>query len=104
VDASRCDVACSGDPTTICGGVSLLVYYAWEGPALYNLSSPTNNDAGEYSLLIGGVYIPLMASQIVTGKVTFVESSEQGNRTRLELMSWIYHRLILSLSRGGLCM
>ncbi|PQE33014.1 WSC domain-containing protein [Rutstroemia sp. NJR-2017a WRK4] len=36
------------------------------------------NDAGEYSSLIGGVCIPLMASQMVTGKVSFVEKFGTG--------------------------
>ncbi|KAA8569468.1 hypothetical protein EYC84_001099 [Monilinia fructicola] len=75
---SNCQVVCSGNSTAICGGDSLLSYYSWDGPALYNWSFPSGIDAGQYSLLIGGVCIPLMTSQMVTGKVTFVEKFGTG--------------------------
>lgn len=39
---------------------------------------PTGAAAGEYSLLIGGVVVPLLVSQTVNGKVTFVEKFGTG--------------------------
>lgn len=78
VSESNCQVTCSGNSSTICGGDSLLSYYSWDGPALYNWSFPVGIDAGQYSLLIGGVCIPLMTSQMITGKVTFVEKFGTG--------------------------
>lgn len=68
-----CDSSCSGNGTTICGSNNRLSYYAWKGPALYSWDFRTGIDAGAYSLLIGGVCIPLLTSQTVTGKVTFLE-------------------------------
>ncbi len=54
-------------------------YYAWNGPEpLYNFNFPTGSAAGEYTLLIGGVIVPLMTSQVVTGKVTFTEKYGSG--------------------------
>lgn len=54
-------------------------YYAWDGPEpLYSFDFPTGAEAGEYSLLIGGVVVPLMTSQVVTGKVTFTEKYGSG--------------------------
>lgn len=41
-------------------------------------SFPSGNAAGKYSLLIGGVVVPLITSQAITGKVTFVEKSGTG--------------------------
>ncbi|RAL65885.1 hypothetical protein DID88_005548 [Monilinia fructigena] len=78
ISESNCQVVCSGDSTAICGGDSLLSYYSWDGPALYNWSFPLDTDAGQYSLLIGGVCIPLMTSQMITGKVTFVDKFGTG--------------------------
>jgi hypothetical protein len=60
----------------MCGAPNLMNYYAWNGPSpLISWQIPTGNAAGEHSLLIGGVIIPLMTSQVITGKVTFVEKS-----------------------------
>jgi hypothetical protein len=39
---------------------------------------PTGAAAGSYSLLIGGVVVPLITSQVVTGKVTFIEKAGTG--------------------------
>lgn len=39
---------------------------------------PAGNAAGTYSLLIGGVVVPLITNQAITGKVTFVEKSGTG--------------------------
>ncbi|KAF7933528.1 uncharacterized protein EAE98_003237 [Botrytis deweyae] len=78
ISESNCQVVCSGNSSTICGGDSRLSYYSWDGPALYNWSFPEGPSAGEHSLLIGGVCIPLMTSQMITGKVTFVEKFGTG--------------------------
>ena len=54
----------------------MLTYYSWVGDEpLYTWEFPEGNDAGEYSLLIGGVVVPLMTAQVITGKVTFLEKS-----------------------------
>ncbi|KAF4123465.1 Glyoxal oxidase N-terminus [Geosmithia morbida] len=75
VDDSQCNVACAGDGDAICGGGSLLTTYFWEGDPFYSWTFPEEGSAaaGRYELLIGGVVIPLMTSQAVTGKVTFLE-------------------------------
>jgi len=54
-------------------------YYAWNGPApLYNFNFPTGTAAGQYSLLIGGVVVPLMTTQGVNGKAQFIEKYGSG--------------------------
>ena len=73
-----CNMACSGDSTTICGGPSRISYYAWTGDPLYSWGRPAGADAGEYQFLIGGVVIPLITSQTITGKVTFLEKFGTG--------------------------
>ena len=79
VSDSECNSVCSGDAQYLCGSGNLMSYYAWDGPEpLYNFSFPTGNAAGEYTLLIGGVVVPLMTSQVVTGKVTFTEKYGSG--------------------------
>ncbi|KAH8807678.1 hypothetical protein F5884DRAFT_673669, partial [Xylogone sp. PMI_703] len=79
VDDSQCNAPCTGDSRYLCGSGNLMNYYAWDGPEpLYVWDFPTGNDAGEYSLLIGGVVVPLMTSQVVTGKVTFTEKYGSG--------------------------
>jgi hypothetical protein len=61
------------------GGGGLLTYYVWDGPEpLYNFNFPEGVDAGEYSLLIGGLTVPLITAQVITGKVTFVQKTQQG--------------------------
>jgi hypothetical protein len=75
---SECNDPCSGDSSYLCGAGNLLSWYSYEGPPLYTWTFQTGNDAGEYSLLIGGVCIPLMTSQVRTGKVTFVEKFGTG--------------------------
>jgi hypothetical protein len=77
VDSYLCNVVCSRNSTHYCGGNSLLSYYAWTGPPLYTWDFRTGTEAGEYSLLIG-LCIPLMTSQMVTSKVTFVEKFGTG--------------------------
>lgn len=62
-----------------CGGGDLLTYYVWDGPEpLYNFNFPQGTAAGEYSLLIGGLTVPLITAQVITGKVTFVQKTQQG--------------------------
>jgi hypothetical protein len=53
-------------------------YYAWTGAPLYEWSRPIGNDAGAYEFLIGGVVIPLVTSQTIKGKVTFLEKFGTG--------------------------
>ena len=79
VAASQCNSVCSGDPLHLCGSGNLLTWYAYTAsPGLYEWDFPTGNAAGEYSLLIGGVVVPLMTSVVVTGKVTFTEKYGTG--------------------------
>ncbi|GAB0136237.1 hypothetical protein EsDP_00004548 [Epichloe bromicola] len=75
VDDKQCDVTCSGNPSALCGGGNLLTTYFWKGDPFYtwNFPAPGSPDAGSYEFLIGGVCVPLMTSQAVTGKVTFLE-------------------------------
>jgi hypothetical protein len=79
VPDSECNSVCSGDSQYLCGSGNLMAYYAWDGPEpLYTFNFPTGDSAGEYTLLIGGVVVPLMTSQVVTGKVTFTEKYGTG--------------------------
>lgn len=78
VSDSECNVPCSGNASALCGAGNLLSYYAWTGTPLYTWHFPKGDAAGQYSLLIGGVCIPLVTSQMVTGKVTFVEKYGTG--------------------------
>jgi hypothetical protein len=79
VPDSECNSPCTGAGQYLCGSGNLLTYYAWDGPEpLYTFNFPTGNAAGEYTLLIGGVVVPLMTSQVVTGKVTFTEKYGSG--------------------------
>lgn len=75
VDESDCNVPCAGDASAICGGGSRLSTYFWEGDPFYSWTFPAEGSAaaGSYDFLIGGVVIPLITSQTITGKVTFVE-------------------------------
>ncbi|KUJ06679.1 uncharacterized protein LY89DRAFT_403153 [Mollisia scopiformis] len=79
VPDSECNSVCAGNASYLCGSGNLLSYYAWDGPEpLYNFGFPTGPAAGEYTFLIGGVVVPLMVSQVVTGKVTFTEKYGSG--------------------------
>jgi hypothetical protein len=80
VDNSSCNVFCSGSNSEYyCGANNLLTYYTWAGPEpLYSFNFATGIDAGEYSLLIGGLTVPLITAQVITGKVTFVQKNQQG--------------------------
>ncbi|KAF4830329.1 WSC domain-containing protein [Colletotrichum tropicale] len=73
VDESRCSISCAGNATGICGGLAVMSTYFWTGPALYNWTYATGNDAGSYDLFIGGKCIPLMTMETIKGKVTFLE-------------------------------
>ena len=75
---SDCSFACSGDPAHLCGGAQRLSYYQWTGTPLYTWNYPSGAAAGAYQFLIGGVTIPLITSQTITGKVTFVEKFGTG--------------------------
>ena len=76
---SQCDSVCSGNASYLCGSGNLLSYYAFEGPTpLYTFNFPTGTAAGEYSLLIGGVVVPLMTTQGINGKAQFIEKYGSG--------------------------
>lgn len=79
VDDSECGIACAGDPRYLCGGLSRMTTYFWTGDPLYEWAYPQDPDeAGTYEFLIGGVVIPLIATQSITGKVSFLEKSGTG--------------------------
>lgn len=79
VPDSQCNSVCAGNSSYLCGSGNLMAYYAWNGSEpLYDFNFPTGTAAGDYSLLIGGVVVPLIVSQVVTGKVTFVEKYGSG--------------------------
>lgn len=67
VPDSNCNAPCLGNFQYLCGGGNLLTYYSWDaenfGP-LYEFDFPAGNDAGEYSLLIGGLIVPLIVTQV----------------------------------------
>ena len=66
-------MACSGDPTFLCGAGNLISLYRWTGTPLYTWHTPSGTGAGQYQFFIGGVVVPLITSQTITGKVTFME-------------------------------
>ncbi|KAI6783787.1 putative glyoxal oxidase precursor [Emericellopsis cladophorae] len=81
VDDDECDIACAGDGGAMCGGGSRMTTYFWDGDEpLYSWEFPEDGtpEAGSYEFLIGGVVIPLMTSQAVNGKVTFLEKWTTG--------------------------
>lgn len=72
-------MVCAGNSTAICGGESRISTYFWNGTdPLYTFSYPTGAAAGEYTFLIGGVTIPLMVSESITGKVSFLSKWQTG--------------------------
>lgn len=76
---SDCNMACSGNATYICGAGNRISYYRWGGDdPLYVWNYPTGAAAGEYSLLIGGVIIPLISAPARNGKIVFVEKVGTG--------------------------
>ncbi|ROT36896.1 WSC domain-containing protein [Sodiomyces alkalinus F11] len=71
---SECNVLCAGNQSSICGGGSRMSTYFWTGDPLYSWDFPQDRtEAGEYELLIGGVVIPLITMESITGKVSFLE-------------------------------
>ncbi|TVY28312.1 WSC domain-containing protein [Lachnellula hyalina] len=76
---TECDSGCTGAPQYLCGSGNRLTWYTYNATIpLYTWNTPTGSAAGEYSLLIGGVVVPLMTNQAITGKVTFVEKAGTG--------------------------
>jgi hypothetical protein len=69
VPDSQCTLTCPGNPQYNCGDGNRLTFYNWTGPPLYTWHEPTGADMGEYSLLIGGVVVPLMTSANINGKI-----------------------------------
>jgi hypothetical protein len=76
---SQCNAPCTGAPELICGSGDRLTLYTWNDTTpLYEWGFPTGPAAGKYSLLIGGRIVPLITSQAITGKITFLEKSGTG--------------------------
>ncbi|KAH6669578.1 copper radical oxidase [Halenospora varia] len=76
---SECNAPCTGATQYYCGSGNRLTMYTYTATApLYKWGMPTGADAGQYSLLIGGLIVPLITSQAVTGKVTFLEKAGTG--------------------------
>ena len=73
-----CKMPCPGDGSTICGDGNRITYYKWTGAPLNSWDFPQGAGAGKYEFLIGGVVVPLITTQGINGKVTFVEKSGTG--------------------------
>lgn len=73
-----CNVPCPGNSSYLCGGGNRISYYTWTGKSLANWAVGTGPGKGKYQFLIGGVVIPLITTQGVNGKVTFVEKHGTG--------------------------
>ncbi|KAJ6556620.1 copper radical oxidase, partial [Mycena vulgaris] len=77
---NNCNVPCSGDPIHLCGGALRIQYYVWTGPThVWHTPEVT----GRYEFL-GAVVVPLIATVMVNGKVSFLEkggTSEFANST-----------------------
>ena len=74
VPDAQCNFPCTGDNNYYCGAGNRISYYTWNGSSpLYSWDYPTGVDAGAYQFLIGGLVVPLMTMQGLTGKVTFLE-------------------------------
>jgi Glyoxal oxidase N-terminus/WSC domain len=74
-----CNMPCTGNASYICGAGDRITYYTWQGTTdLTKWAFPAGNAAGAYQFLIGGVVIPLVTQQTITGKVTFLEKSGTG--------------------------
>jgi Glyoxal oxidase N-terminus/Domain of unknown function (DUF1929) len=72
---------CSGDPSRICGAGNRISYYTWEGAgdsSLYVWNYPSGSAAGEYQFFVPGLVVPLVTSQTIKGKVTFLEKFGTG--------------------------
>lgn len=76
---SDCAMPCAGNGSTICGGPNRISYYTWNSTTgIQTWNYPSGVDAGEYTFLIGGVVVPLMTTQNINGKVTFLEKFGTG--------------------------
>ncbi|KAM7191558.1 putative fungistatic metabolite [Naviculisporaceae sp. PSN 640] len=75
---SECGVVCPGNSSAICGGGSRLTTYFWTGTPFYSWTFPQDWRAGQYQLLIGGLNIPLMTMESITGKVQFISKGGTG--------------------------
>ncbi|KAM3512292.1 hypothetical protein MY11210_004076 [Beauveria gryllotalpidicola] len=77
---NECDVPCVGNASAFCGGGSRLSTYFWDGKPFYSWDFPEAGSpaAGSYDFLIGGTNIPLITSQAINGKVTFLEKFGTG--------------------------
>lgn len=80
VTEAECNIPCAGDGRAICGGGNRMSMYFWEGDPFYVFEFPEDGtpEAGSYDFLIGGVVIPLMTSETILGKVTFLEKWTTG--------------------------
>lgn len=76
VPDAQCNIVCSGNPQTICGGNNLLSYYTWTtGTPLHTFSYPQGTAAGAYEYLLNGPVVPLITTPGINGAVIFVEKS-----------------------------
>jgi len=71
-------MACTGDGTQICGDGNRFSMYNWTGPPLYEWATPQGADRGEYSMMIGGLVIPLISTLGINNKVQFLEKHGTG--------------------------
>ncbi|TDZ74316.1 WSC domain-containing protein [Colletotrichum trifolii] len=73
VEDTQCGYTCAGNATGICGGGGVMSTYFWTGTPLYSWNYASGDAAGSYELFIGGKCIPLVTSETVLGKITFLE-------------------------------
>lgn len=80
MDEKDCNIPCPGNASAICGGGSRLSTYFWDAEPFYSWDFPAagSPEAGLYQFLIGGTNIPLITSQAINGKVTFLEKFGTG--------------------------
>ena len=69
---SECTVLCAGNSSAYCGGGNRLSAYFWAGKPFYTWDFPEDYRAGRYDYLIGGVTIPLITTETINGKVSFL--------------------------------
>ena len=67
---SECNMLCNGDPYHLCGGQQRLQLYQWDGD-LNVWHEPSNT--GHYEFLISSPIVPLISTEGINNKVTFVE-------------------------------
>ncbi len=79
-DEKECNIPCAGNSSALCGGGSRMSTYFWGGKPFYTWDFPAAGTpaAGSYDFLIGGTNIPLITSQAINGKVTFLEKFGTG--------------------------